>query len=131
VLARGQFETARAQFDRAADAFRRAVRFCEDRESLFERACRVVSELDRGADLFAAAASAHAGGTPEQGRELREQAETAVETARGLTDPASVPGANRPVETPAAESANPTGEGTDIEDVTLDALTTAIERDPE
>lgn len=133
VLARGQFETARAQFDRAADAFRRAVRFCERRESLFERACQVVSELDRAADLFATAASAHASGTPEDGRELREQARAAVETARTLADPANAR-ATHPAETPSPTSAEPAdragGETTvDIESLSLDALTAAIERD--
>lgn len=89
MLAGGDFDQARAEFETAHDEFNTAVRFVEDERnrSCFERAERKAEALWRASGWLGDSASAFASGEGATGDSMRRDAETPLETARGIDDP--------------------------------------------
>ena len=89
LLAKGDFTQAAEEFAEAADTFDTAARFADGdgHRAYYERAGRKAEELNRAAEWLAESAGAFASGEGREGERLRADAETPLETARGIPDP--------------------------------------------
>jgi peroxiredoxin len=106
LIAQGDFQRAMEEFQESADQFESAVRFAESEplEQGFERAQEKATALWQAAEWLAESASEYASGDGKEADELRQDAETPLETARDI------------------------GEPPDPDDITLDADGAATER---
>ncbi|MFB6084433.1 MAG: redoxin domain-containing protein [Halorientalis sp.] len=109
LIAQGDFQRAMEEFQESADQFESAVRFAESDplQQGFERAQEKATALWQAAEWLADSASEYASGDGKEADELRQDAETPLETARDI------------------------GEPPDPDDITLDADGTATERSGE
>ncbi len=110
LLAQHDFTQAEGEFTEAADTFDTAARFADSdgHQAYYERAGRKAEELSRAAEWLAQSAGAFASGEGREGEQLRADAETPLETARGIADP--VPPDEFPPDDAAAEGEAASGE---------------------
>ncbi|AQL43191.1 hypothetical protein BV210_10885 [Halorientalis sp. IM1011] len=106
LISQGDFQRAMEEFQESADQFQSAVRFAESEplQQGFERAQEKATALWQAAEWLAESASEYASGNGKEADELRQDAETPLESARDI------------------------GEPPDPDDITLDADGTATER---
>jgi hypothetical protein len=108
LISQGDFQRAMEEFQESADQFQSAVRFAESEplQQGFERAQEKATALWQAAEWLAESASEYASGDGKEADELRQDAETPLETARDI------------------------GEPPDPDDITLDAAGTATTTEP-
>ncbi|WP_336001719.1 redoxin domain-containing protein [Halorientalis halophila] len=89
LIAQGDFQRAMEEFQESADQFQSAVRFAESEplEEGFERAQEKATALWQAAEWLADSASEYASGDGKEADELRQDAETPLETARDIGEP--------------------------------------------
>jgi len=89
MLAQGDFNQARAEFEEAADQFDTAARFGEQEDALtyYDRAERKAEALWQASEWLASSAGAFASGEGAEGESMRKDAEAPLETARGIHEP--------------------------------------------
>lgn len=89
LLAKGDFERAREEFEEATTQCNSAARFAvtEERQTAFARAEQKANAFGQAAKWLAQAASAYATGDGAEAESLRSDAERPLETARDIDDP--------------------------------------------
>lgn len=89
VVAQGDFQRAREEFEAAEDHFDTAVRFGDDGSlaPIYEGAKAKANALWQASDWLTRAASAYSSGEGAEGQELRDDAECPLEDARGYREP--------------------------------------------
>lgn len=89
LISQGDFQRAMEEFRESADQFQSAVRFAESEplEAGFERAQEKATALWQAAEWLAESASEYASGDGKEADELRQDAETPLETARDIGEP--------------------------------------------
>jgi peroxiredoxin len=89
LISQGDFQRAMEEFQESADQFQSAVRFAESEplQQGFERAQEKATALWQAAEWLAESASEYASGDGKEADELRQDAETPLETARDIGEP--------------------------------------------
>ncbi len=89
MMAQNDFVRATTEFEEAEAQFDTAVRFAEAEkpQTYFERAKEKAQSLWQAAEWLAESASAYASGEGAKGQEMRTDAESPLETARGIHEP--------------------------------------------
>jgi len=111
VVAQGDFQQAREEFAAAEDHFDTAVRFVDDGSvtPIYEGAKAKANALWQASDWLTRAASAYSSGEGAEGQELRDDAESPLEDARGYREPPD-PDEQWPPEIESLEKDEPTDE---------------------